>query len=70
MELLRIKHEDFTLTVESTQFQNIKAKGDDDDKLRITFDLQFSHQIYSDYKIIELTILHTFSDTTLDQLSQ
>ena len=33
MELLRIKHEDFTLTVESTQFQNIKAKGDDDDNL-------------------------------------
>lgn len=70
MELLRIKHEDFTLTVESTQFQNIKAKGDDDDKLRITFDLHFSHQIHSDYKIIELTILHTSSDTTLDQLTQ
>ena len=47
-----------------------KAKGDDDDKLRITFDLHFSHQIHSDYKMIELTILHTFSDTTLDQLTQ
>lgn len=47
-----------------------KVKGEIDDKFRITFDLQFSHQIYSDYKIIELTILHTFSDTTLDQLSQ
>ncbi len=28
MELLRIEHEDFTLTVESTQFQQMWDKGE------------------------------------------
>ena len=45
-----------------------KAKGAEDDKLRITFDLKFSRLLFSDYKIVSLPIQHTFSDTSLDRL--
>ena len=45
-----------------------KAKGDSDDKLRITFELYFTRQLFSNYRIVPLPILHTFSYTTIDQL--
>lgn len=45
-----------------------KAKGDTDDKLRITFDLKFVRHLYPDYHIVPLPIIHTFFDTTLDHL--
>ena len=45
-----------------------KAKGDSDDKLRITFELYFTRQLFSNYRIVPLPILHTFSYTTIDRL--
>lgn len=45
-----------------------KVKGAEDDKLRITFDLKFSRQLFADYKIVPLPIQHTFSDTSLERL--
>ena len=48
---------------------SIKAKGAEDDKLRITFDLKFARQLFSDYRIVSLPIQHTFNDTTLDKLT-
>lgn len=48
---------------------SIKAKGAEDDKLRITFDLKFARQLFSDYKMVLLPIQHTFNDTTLDKLT-
>lgn len=45
-----------------------KAKGNDDDKLRITFDLKYIRPLYNEYKVTPLSILHTFADITLDQL--
>lgn len=46
-----------------------KAKGAEDDKLRITFDLKFARQLFADYKMVLLPIQHTFNDTTLDKLT-
>ena len=46
-----------------------KAKGETDDKLRITFDLRFVRQLYSDYRIVPLPVLHNYNDTTISQLS-
>lgn len=48
---------------------SIKAKGVEDDKLRITFDLKFARQLFSDHRIVSLPIQHTFNDTTLDKLT-
>ena len=45
-----------------------KAKGPDDDKLRLTFDLRFSRPLFADCKRIPLPIQHTFNDTTLSRL--
>ena len=45
-----------------------KAKGDTDDKLRITFDLKYVRQLYSDFRLVSIPINRTYSDTTLDQL--
>ena len=45
-----------------------KAKGDTDDKLRITFDLKYVRQLYSDFRLVPIPINRTYSDTTLDQL--
>ena len=44
-----------------------KVKGNDDDKLRITFDLKYIRPLYNEYKVTPLSILHTFADITLDQ---
>ena len=46
-----------------------KAKGEGDDKLRITFDLKYSRQLKTDYQIVTLPILHSYADTTIDSLS-
>lgn len=46
-----------------------KAKGADDDKLRITFELKYSCALFTDYKIVPLPIQHTFNDTSLDKLT-
>ena len=46
-----------------------KAKGADDDKLRITFELEFTRPLFTDYKIVPLPIQHTFNDTSLDKLT-
>ena len=46
-----------------------KAKGADDDKLRITFELKFARTLFTDYKIVSLPIQHTFNDTSLDKLT-
>lgn len=46
-----------------------KAKGAEDDKLRITFDLKFARQLLADYKIVSLPIQHTFNDTSLNKLT-
>lgn len=46
-----------------------KAKGADDDKLRITFELKFARTLFTDYKIVSLPIQHTFNDTSLDILT-
>ena len=45
-----------------------KAKGDTDDKLRITFDLNYVRRLYSDFRLVPIPINHTYADTTLDQL--
>ena len=45
-----------------------KAKGDTDDKLRITFDLKYVRRLYSDFRLVSIPINRTYSDTTLDQL--
>ena len=45
-----------------------KAKGAEDDKLRITFELKYLRQINDEFKNTPLPILHSFADTTLDQL--
>ena len=45
-----------------------KAKGEGDDKLRITFDLKYSRQLQKDYQIVTLPILHSYADTTIDSL--
>lgn len=46
-----------------------KAKGADDDKLRITFNLKYARTLFTDYKIVPLPIQHTFNDTSLDILT-
>lgn len=46
-----------------------KAKGAEDDKLRITFDLKYTRPLFSDYRIVPLPIQHSFNDTTLDKLT-
>ena len=46
-----------------------KAKGADDDKLRITFELKYARTLFTDYKIVPLPIQHTFNDTSLDILT-
>ena len=46
-----------------------KAKGGDDDKLRITFELEFARPLFADYRLVLLPIRHTFSDTALDKLT-
>lgn len=46
-----------------------KAKGADDDKLRITFELEFARTLFTDCKIVPLPIQHTFNDTSLDKLT-
>ncbi len=46
-----------------------KAKGVDDDKLRITFELKYARTLFTDYKIVPLPIQHTFNDTSLDILT-
>jgi hypothetical protein len=46
-----------------------KAKGADDDKLRITFELKYARTLFTDYKIVFLPIQHTFNDTSLDILT-
>ena len=45
-----------------------KAKGEGDDKLRITFDLKYSRQLQKDYQNVKLPILHSYADTTIDSL--
>ena len=45
-----------------------KAKGDIDDKLRITFELKYARPLFDDYRIVSLPIVYTFNDTSLDQL--
>lgn len=46
-----------------------KAKGAEDDKLRIVFDIKYNRQIRQDYiKISKPLIQYTYLDTTLDQL--
>ena len=47
-----------------------KVKGNTDDKLRITFDIQFARYLFQDYQMVPITILHNYSDTTLKQLQQ
>lgn len=46
-----------------------KAKGADDDKLRITFELKYARTLFTDYKKVSLPIQHTFNDTSLDKLT-
>lgn len=46
-----------------------KAKGADNDKLRITFELKYARTLFTDYKIVSLPIQHTFNDTSLDILT-
>ena len=46
-----------------------KAKGADDDKLRITFELKYARTLFTDYKKVPLPIQHTFNDTSLDILT-
>lgn len=46
-----------------------KAKGADDDKLRITFELKYARTLFTDYKKVSLPIQHTFNDTSLDILT-
>ncbi len=46
-----------------------KAKGEGDDKLRITFDLKYSRQLQKDYQIVTLPIQHSYAYTTIDSLS-
>jgi hypothetical protein len=46
-----------------------RVKGAEDDKLRITFDLNFARLLFSEYRIVPLPIQHTFNDTTLDILT-
>ena len=45
-----------------------KAKGSDDDKLRITLDLKFYRRLSDTFQKCELPITHTYNDTTLTQL--
>ena len=45
-----------------------KAKGETDDKLRITFELRYARPLFDDYRIVLLPIGHTFNDTSLDKL--
>lgn len=45
------------------------AKGADDDKLRITFDLKFVRSLFVDYRMVSLPIKRAFCDTTLDKLT-
>lgn len=46
-----------------------KAKGAEDDKLRIVFDIKYNRQIRQDYiKISKPLIQYTYLDTTLNQL--
>ena len=45
-----------------------KAKGAEDDKLRITFELKYVRPLFDDYRIVSLPIIYTFNDTSLDQL--
>ena len=45
-----------------------KAKGAEDDKLRITFELKYARPLFDDYRIVPLPIVYTFNDTSLDQL--
>ena len=47
-----------------------KVKGNTDDKLRITFDIQFSRHLFQDYRMIPLTIQHNYSYTTMEQLQR
>ena len=48
-----------------------KAKGETDDKLRITFDLKFARTLHQDYKKIDAPFIqHTYIDTTTDQLTK
>ncbi len=45
------------------------AKGADDDKLRITFDLKIVRSLFTDYRMVSLPIKRAFCDTTLDKLT-
>ena len=45
-----------------------KVKGNEDNKLRLTFDLKYLRPLFGEYRVIPLPILHTFADITLDQL--
>ena len=46
-----------------------KAKGNDDDKLRITFDLKYLRPLYADYRILHTPFVqYTYIDTTTDKL--
>ena len=45
-----------------------KAKGAEDDKLRITFELKYARPLFDDYRIVPLPIVYTFNDTLLDHL--
>lgn len=48
-----------------------KAKGADDDKLRITFDLKYVKPLSSDYKKADAPFIqYTYIDTTLSQLAK
>ena len=46
-----------------------KAKGNDDDKLRITFDLKYLRPLYADYRFLHTPFVqYTYIDTTIDKL--
>ena len=46
-----------------------KIKGNDDDKLRITFDLKYLRPLFSDYRILHTPFVqYTYIDTMIDKL--
>ena len=42
----------------------------DPNDLRLVFEIEFVKQLFDDYKPIELKIVHTFTDTTLEKIME
>ena len=42
----------------------------DDNDFRLVFEIEFVKQLFDDYKLIDLQIWHTFTDTTMSELQK